>query len=153
MQATLGNIMAVQEKVVGAGGLGVMVTMENLYDTAARFVEAGGFKNVDSFFTDPRNVPPEARPKPAEDPNLIAAKAAAEVELRKVEIEKEKMILAHKREVMELRLKYPMEWAAAKFPVLPMSTDFDPTQATLGGQPDTGVPDYGMEDERAQAVT
>jgi hypothetical protein len=48
-----------------------LVTPENFYEAAAKFVTAGGFKNPEQFVTNPRKAPP--KPPPPPDPAVVKA--------------------------------------------------------------------------------
>jgi hypothetical protein len=63
----LAHVMAVinLQKEALAGGLTNLVSVQNLYNSAAEVVKLVDLKNVDQFFTDPKTqAPPQPRPNP-----------------------------------------------------------------------------------------
>lgn len=49
---------------------GMLISPKQLYNTQAKMVEAGGFKNVGDFWTDPGNAPMPKPPGPPPDPKI-----------------------------------------------------------------------------------
>ena len=85
--SNLQTIAAVQEKLV-ENGLTHMVSQENVYETASALVEALGFKDSARFVTDPATVPP---PEPKPDPAQEAIEAQQQIEIMRVELDRQKM--------------------------------------------------------------
>lgn len=77
--AAMNQMMAITDKIVqGQGGFnGPLVTAENVYNQAARFVTRGlGMKSADTFFTDPKPKPGQQPPQPQQpppDPEMVRA--------------------------------------------------------------------------------
>src|SRR3990167_701851 len=69
-------IAGLQEKAM-ASGLTNLVNYENLYSTAKWITKIVGHKSVDSFFTDPKGLPP---PQPKQDPKIMELQAKNEIE-------------------------------------------------------------------------
>ena len=113
-----GNIQSVGEiqRVLLEAGYVNMVSPDNLYHTAVTATEMLGFKNVEAFFTDPATVPP---PEPEPDVAEQAVQAQQQIELMKVELDRQKLEidrdriqleakkveLAHEAKVFELRMQ------------------------------------------------
>lgn len=104
-------IMNIQEKVVAANGLDVLVSKKNLYKTAVDFAKFVGLKQPDLYFQNPES--PEAmkaqedRAKQAEmamlnDPNnkLIA------VQEQTVQLERQRLAVEYENKIAEMREKY-----------------------------------------------
>jgi hypothetical protein len=75
----LAHVMAVvnlQKEALGAG-LSNLVSVQNLYNSAAEIVKLVDLKNVDQFFTDPRTQPP---PQPRPDPKLMQIQTQAQLD-------------------------------------------------------------------------
>jgi hypothetical protein len=75
----LAHVMAVinlQKEALGAG-LSNLVSVQNLYNSAAEVVKLVDLKNVDQFFTDPRTQPP---PQPRPDPKLMQIQTQAQLD-------------------------------------------------------------------------
>jgi hypothetical protein len=72
----LAHVMAVinLQKEALAGGFSNLVTVQNLYNSAAEVVKLVDLKNVDAFFTDPKSQPP---PQAKPDPKLTQIQAQA----------------------------------------------------------------------------
>lgn len=85
--SNLQTIASLQEKLAGVG-LGHMVSNENAYETASSLIEALGFKDASRFVTDPSTVPP---PKPKPDPAQEAIEAQQQIEIMRVELDRQKM--------------------------------------------------------------
>jgi hypothetical protein len=75
----LAHVMAVinLQKEALAGGLSNLVTVQNLYNSAAEVVKLVDLKNVDQFFTDPKTQPP---PQPKPDPKLMQIQTQAQLD-------------------------------------------------------------------------
>ena len=86
----LGRVLAVQEKLISAGGLGI-VDPQKIYNTLQKYLEHAGYKDASQFFNNPQNLPPRPpRPRP-QDPAVTlaqqnlqreAAKDQAELQLK-----------------------------------------------------------------------
>jgi hypothetical protein len=75
----LAHVMAVinvQKEALGAG-LSNLVSVQNLYNSAAEVVKLVDLKNVDQFFTDPRT---QAAPQPKPDPKLTQIQTQAQLD-------------------------------------------------------------------------
>ena len=75
----LAHVMAVinLQKEALAGGLSNLVTVQNLYNSAAEVVKLVDLKNVDQFFTDPKT---QAPPQPRPDPKLMQIQTQAQLD-------------------------------------------------------------------------
>jgi len=70
----LSRVLSVQEKLIGAGGMGI-VDPQKIYNTLEKYLENAGYKDASQFFNNPANVPPQP-PKPKQpDPTIELAKA------------------------------------------------------------------------------
>jgi hypothetical protein len=73
----LGRVLAVQEKLIGAGGMGI-VDPQKIYNTLEKYLENAGYKDASQFFNNPSITPPPP-PKPQQpDPTIELAKAEQE---------------------------------------------------------------------------
>tara|TARA_R110000868_G_C10964904_1_gene768999 strand:- start:2796 stop:4934 length:2139 start_codon:yes stop_codon:yes gene_type:complete len=75
----LDRIAAMQIKAVEmqGGANGPLVTMDNLHNTASKYVEAAELKTPELYFTDPKNAPPQ-QPRP--DPKMLEAQAKLQMQ-------------------------------------------------------------------------
>lgn len=106
----LQSIAGIQEKLLQAGGAGVLVSAQNLFNTAEEFVKNALFPSAERFFTDPSSA--QARAAMAQrqqDPNqaLQAQVALGQIsnDAEENRIEREKMVLEHQRKLRELDLQ------------------------------------------------
>ena len=86
----LQKVLSVQEKLLQAGGLG-LVTPQNIYNTLENYLQNSGYKDASQFFLNPAQQPPQP-PKPketdpaiqlaAQDIQMRAAKHQADIQLK-----------------------------------------------------------------------
>ena len=86
----LQKVLSVQEKLLQAGGLG-LVTPQNIYNTLENYLQNSGYKDASQFFLNPAQQPPQP-PKPketdpaiqlaAQDIQMRAAKNQADIQLK-----------------------------------------------------------------------
>ena len=84
MQATA-SIMQVLQTLVQQGGMGTLVTPQNIYNTISEYIEQAGYKNPDQFISNPANMPPPPPPQPSVEEKVQAQKA--QVELQKLQLQ------------------------------------------------------------------
>ena len=130
--SNLQTIASLQEKLTSVG-LSNMVTPQNAYETATALVEALGFKDSSRFVTDPAMSPPQ-EPKP--DPAQEAIEAQQQIEIMRVELDRQKMEVdrfkaladakskevGHELDVAKLRMegaRIPMDDPSFNFPPPP----------------------------------
>lgn len=97
--AQLTQLATVQEKIAGGGGLGILVTPENIYNLAVAVQEELGFKDRERFFSNPAGKQP---PPPPPDPAML--KVQAEIELKKAELALEQQRMAMELETDKQKL-------------------------------------------------
>jgi len=112
IRAHLMNILAAQQQAIQIG----IATPKTIYNALAKLTQNAGFKNVEEFWVDPDNQPPQP-PKP--DPEMV--KAQMEMQMKqaemadKAQLEREKLQqegeIAKERLAAEIALKN-MEMAA-----------------------------------------
>lgn len=73
------RVLEIQEKVVAAGGMGTLVTTENIYNAASDFVEAIGRAGADRYFTNPSQSQDQQQPQ-QEDPTQQLMMMQAQIE-------------------------------------------------------------------------
>jgi len=93
MQASIAALMAVQEKLI-ATGKGYMVSDQNIHGAVMKFAEVAGLKPIELFFTEPPEQPPEPPPSPQ-----------MQVEMAKLEIEKQRMQLETQEKQANIQLR------------------------------------------------
>lgn len=84
-------LLQIQKAVVEfqGGASGPLVTLQNIYNLVAKLTNLSGFKNVDSFFTDPGDqVPP-----PAPDPEMMKIQGQMQIAQAKSQADEKKMML------------------------------------------------------------
>ena len=103
----LGRVLAVQEKLIGAGGMGI-VDPQKIYNTLEKYLENAGYKDASQFFNNPATMPPppprQARPDPTvqlaqAEQQRLRAKDQAELQLK---ARKQQVDEQHKLEKLNL---------------------------------------------------
>ena len=69
----LQQVLAVQEKLIQGGGLG-LVTPQNIFNTLEKYLENAGYKDATQFFNNPSTQPPQPPKQQQPDPALEIAK-------------------------------------------------------------------------------
>ena len=69
----LQQVLAVQEKMIGQGGMG-LVTPQNIFNTLEKYLENAGYKDATQFFNNPSTQPPQPPKQQQPDPALEIAK-------------------------------------------------------------------------------
>jgi hypothetical protein len=96
----LSRVLGVQEKLIGAGGMGI-VDPQKIYNTLEKYLENAGYKDASQFFNNPSNMPPPQPKKP--NPTLQLAEAdfkrqqqkdQADIRLKQQKLELEQQKLA-----------------------------------------------------------
>jgi len=112
--ATLFQIAAKQEGIMATmGPNNPIVTSIQYRNTLARIAELSGFKDVDSFFQDPRNAPPMPPAQQGPNPQM-------QLEMKKAEQD-----LQLKREKMQLELAFEREKMAAELELRRQELEFE----------------------------
>jgi len=81
---TMSGIMNILQTVVQNGGMGSLVTTQNLYNAISEFIAQSGYKNSDMFISNPQMMPPQQPPEPSLD-EKVAAQKAQELKLKQEE--------------------------------------------------------------------
>ena len=81
--AALAQILALQEKIIQAGGMGTIVDMGKIYNTISKIVEVSGYKSPELFFNNPANIPPQPPEPKQEEQNPLVGIALQELELKR----------------------------------------------------------------------
>lgn len=98
----INSIIQDQAQVVQAGGMGMLVSPDNIYKALKRKAEINGFKNGDEYFQDPAKAKPQPN-KP--DPNMEAIKAQLQIEQQKRQVDMQKMHAETQLKVMDLQFR------------------------------------------------
>ena len=114
----LAQIQTIQEGILQNPALaGGMVTPQEYYNTLGKLIQIAGLKDVDRYFRDPSQQPPQPPQPPPPDPNQMMLQAQMQVEQAKLQLAHEKMKREDDRErdkleadvalrARELELKY-----------------------------------------------
>lgn len=115
--AHLMRMFEIAQTVVNGGGMGVLITEQNVYNMLKEMTINAGYKDVDRYWTDPSS--PEAQKAQEEkasqpSPEEMALQAQTMIEQAKVEIEKAKVQAdqqdkAQKNEIEMLKLEIERE--------------------------------------------
>ena len=82
----LSRVLAVQEKLIGAGGMGI-VDPQKIYNTLEKYLENAGYKDASQFFNNPANTPPPQPKQKRPDPTLQLAQAELQRQQQKDQAE------------------------------------------------------------------
>ena len=114
---TMGGIMTIIQGLIQNGGMGTMVTPQNVYNAVSEYITQSGYKNPDMFVANPANMPPPQPPEPTVEEKIANQKAQIELEklkLEAAEVELDTKIKQQKLEQGELNIALD---AASKKPV------------------------------------
>ena len=100
---TTASIMQIIQQVIASGGMGTLVTQQNIYNTISEFIEQAGYKNPDQFISNPANMPPPPPPQPSVEEKVQAQKA--QVELQKLQLQAKELEIDTQIKAQELDLK------------------------------------------------
>jgi len=82
----LSRVLAVQEKLISAGGMGI-VDPQKIYNTLEKYLENAGYKDASQFFNNPANSPPPQPKQKKPDPTLQLAQAELQRQQQKDQAE------------------------------------------------------------------
>jgi hypothetical protein len=100
---TMSSIMQILSTLVQQGGMGTLVTPQNLYNAISEFIAQSGYKNTDQFISNPAMMPPKAPPEPTLEEKVAAQKA--QVELQKLQLQAKELEIETAIKAQELKLK------------------------------------------------
>ena len=100
---TMSSIMNILNVLVQQGGMGTLVTAQNLYNAVSEFIAQSGYKNADAFISNPEMMPPPQPPEPSMDEKVAAQKA--QIELTKLQLQAAELELDTKLKQQALELK------------------------------------------------
>lgn len=94
----LGRVLAVQEKLIATGGMGI-VDPQKIYNTLEKYLENAGYKDASQFFNNPSTKPPQQPKQKKPDPTLQLAQA--ELQRQQQKDQAELQLKARKQKVDE----------------------------------------------------
>jgi len=100
---TSASIMQILQSLIQAGGMGTLVTPQNIYNTIKEYIEQAGYKNPDEFISNPANMPPPPPPQPSVEEKVQQQKA--QVELQKLQLQAQELQIDTQIKSQELELK------------------------------------------------
>jgi len=107
----LQTLAQMQEKIVMAGGMGLLVSPKNIYNTMKEIGLNMGLKNIEDYITDPEDGQAPQQP----DPNAGKAQVDAmkvQVDMKKLELEAQKLAMEKQKldfEGQKLQAEIAME--------------------------------------------
>ena len=99
----MSSIMSIIQKLIENGGMGTLVTPQNIYSSVSEFISQAGYKNPDQFISNPANMPPKQPPEPTSEEKIATQKA--QVEVQKLQLQASEIELNTKIKQQELELK------------------------------------------------
>ena len=100
---TMGSIMQIIQGLIQNGGMGSLVTTENIYNAVSEFIAQSGYKNADQFISNPAMMPPKPPAEPTIDEQVAQQKA--QVELQKLQLQAQELQIDTQIKSQELQLK------------------------------------------------
>jgi hypothetical protein len=98
----LERVVSLQDRIIAGGGLGLLVTPQNIYNTAAEIVKAAGLKSADMYFNDPSTVEPQPEePDPQQqmaEAQIALQQQMAQIEASKVQLREMEIAIKHQEE-------------------------------------------------------
>jgi hypothetical protein len=135
----LAHVMAVinLQKEALAGGLTNLVSVQNLYNSAAEVVKLVDLKDVDQFFTDPRT---QDAPQPKPDPKLMQIQTQAQLDQQQSQghLALQERKAQHDAALAQQRFELDREMALLQHELAQRDQQFRHLQAAVGPQAEGG---------------
>ena len=100
---TMSGIMQIIQQLVQNGGMGTLVTPQNIYNAVSEFIAQSGYKNTDQFISNPQMMPPQQPPEPTVEEKIQNQKS--QIELQKLQLQAAEIELDTELKAQELQLK------------------------------------------------
>ena len=100
---TMSSIMQVIQQLVQNGGMGSLVTPDNIYNAVKEFIAQSGYKNADQFISNPQSAPPKGPPEPTVEEKIANQKG--QIELQKLKLQAQELEIDTQLKSQELQLK------------------------------------------------
>ena len=100
---TMNGIMQIIQQLVQNGGMGTLVTPQNIYNAVSEFMAQSGYKNADQFISNPQMMPPPQPPQPTPEEKIATQKA--EIEVQKLQLQAKETEIDTAIKAQELKLK------------------------------------------------
>lgn len=127
--AALDKVLELQAAIVAQGGMGRLVSEQNIFNSAAKVIEIAELYNAENYFLDPSKQPPQP-PQQQQSDDGEDSLAAAQMELAKVEREKAKM--KYETEIQGLKLKMMQQQQQHQLEIADLRTDAGMKTRELG---------------------
>jgi hypothetical protein len=101
---TMSSIMNILQTLVQQGGMGTLVNPQNIYNAVSEYIAQSGYKNADTFITDPSTVPPKQQ-GPSMDDQLAMQKAKLEVQKLQVQAQTAQVDANLKEQELDMKKK------------------------------------------------
>ena len=99
---TMSSIMNILQTLVQQGGMGTLVDPQNIYNAVSEYIAQSGYKNGDTFITDPSTVQPKQE-GPSIDEQLAMQKAKLEVQKLQVQAQTAQVDAELKQQELEVK--------------------------------------------------
>ena len=100
---TMTGIMTIIQQLIQNGGMGTLVTPQNIYNAVSEFVAQSGYKNSDMFISNPAMMPPPKPHEPTIEEKVQAQKS--QIELQKLQLQAKELEIDTQLKSQELQLK------------------------------------------------
>ena len=115
---TMSGIMQIIQQLVQNGGMGTLVTPQNIYNAVSEFIAQSGYKNTDQFISNPQMMPPPQPPEPTVEEKIQNQKSQIELQklqLQAAEIELDTELKAQELATEKRRSSYRLSAQATRF--------------------------------------
>lgn len=100
---TMNGIMQIIQQLVQNGGMGTLVTPQNIYNAVSEFMAQSGYKNADQFISNPQMMPPPQPPQPTPEEKIANQKAEIEVQKLQLQAKETEIDTAIKAQTLKLK--------------------------------------------------
>ena len=107
----LSTLAQMQEKIVAAGGMGLLVTPKNIFNTLKEIGMNMGLKNIEEYITDPEQNQAGQQPNPDAGKNQVET-MKVQVDMQKLQLEAQKLAMEKEKldfEGQKLQAEMQME--------------------------------------------
>ncbi len=81
-----------QDRQIASGGMGVIISPQNMFNARKLLIEAAGEINVDKYYLDPSKQPQQPQQPPAPDPTMLMIQSNERIEAGKVQVRQQELM-------------------------------------------------------------
>lgn len=107
----LTTIAAAQAQAAAAGGMGTLVTPQNIYNVQAKIAENAGFKDASFAWTNPATAEPKPEQPPPPDPAEVKAQSDMQIESMRLQADAQKFHAQAQADMQAAQMKAQADMA------------------------------------------